>query len=110
MGDKMSAFDRYYKKDKLVSRKFNIEEEIYNKLQYLSEEVYDALINKLVNSALEELINTEAIELYNMKNKNYVARSFLIRQTFLDGLYELKDKYKISINLLVNIAIKNFLR
>lgn len=35
MGDKMSAFDRYYKKDKLVSRKFNIEEEIYNKLQYL---------------------------------------------------------------------------
>ena len=99
MGDKMSAFDRYYKKDKLVSRKFNIEEEIYNKLQYLSEEVYDASINKL-----------EAIELYNMKNKNYVARSFLIRQTFLDGLYELKDKYKISIDLLVNIAIKNSLR
>ena len=44
-----------------------------------------------------------------MKNKNYVARSFLIRQTFLDGLYELKDKYKISINLLLNIAIKNSL-
>lgn len=105
----MSVFDRYYKKEKLLSRKLDIEEEIYNELEHLSKDVYDASINKLVNSAIEELLKTEKIQLYNMKNKNYVSRSFLIRQSFLEGLYELKDKYKISINLLVNISIKNIL-
>lgn len=105
----MSVFDRYYKKEELLSRKLDIEEEIYNELEHLSKDVYDASINKLVNSAIEELLKTEKIQLYNMKNKNYVSRSFLIRQSFLEGLYELKDKYKISINLLVNISIKNIL-
>lgn len=105
----MIAFDRYYKKEKLVSRKLDIEEEMYEKLEHLSKHVYDASINKLVNSAIEELLRTEKIQLYNMKNKHYVSRSFLIRQSFSEGLYELKDKYKISINLLVNIAIKNIL-
>lgn len=106
----MSAFDRYYKKETMISRKLNIEEEMYNKLEHLSQNVYDASINKLVNSAIEELLKTEKIQLYNMKGKNYVSRSFLIRQSFLDGLYELKDKYKISINLLVNIAIRNIMQ
>lgn len=105
----MLAFDRYYKKENLISRKLDIEEEMYNELERLSKEVYDASINKLVNSAIEELLETENIQLCNMKNKHYVSRSFLIRQSFLDGLYELKDKYRISINLLVNIAIKNVL-
>lgn len=104
----MSAFDRYYKREKLISRKLYIEE-MYTELEHLSKNVYDASINKLVNSAIEELLKTEKIQLYNMKNKNYVSRSFLIRQSFLEGLYELKDKYRISINLLVNIAIKNIL-
>ena len=52
----MNAFDRYYKKEKLISRKLDIEEEMYNELQYLSDNVYDASINKLVNSAIEELV------------------------------------------------------
>lgn len=105
----MSAFDRYYKREKLISRKLDIEEETYAKLEDLSKNVYDASINKLVNSAIEELLDTEKIQLYNMKNKRYVSRSFLIRQSFLEGLYELKEKYKISINLLVNISIKNII-
>ena len=75
----MSAFDRYYKKEKLISRKLDIEEETYMKLEHLSKNVYDASINKLVNSAIEELIKTEKIQVYNMKGKNYVSRSFLIR-------------------------------
>ena len=103
----MLTFARYYKRENLISRKLDIEEEAYEKLVYLSNNVYDASINKLVNSAIEELLKTEKIQLYNMKNKNYISRSFLIRESFLEGLYELKDKYKISINLLVNIAIKN---
>ena len=36
-----------------------------------------------------------------------ISRSFLIRESFLEGLYELKDNYTLSINLLVNIAVRN---
>lgn len=32
----MSAFDRYYKREKLISRKLDIEEETYAKLEDLS--------------------------------------------------------------------------
>ena len=39
----------------------------------------------------------------------YVSRSFLIRNSFWDGLHRLKIKYGISIRLLVNIAIRNVL-
>ena len=39
----------------------------------------------------------------------YVSRSFLLRESVLDGLYELKSKYRIPIYLLVNIAIRNVL-
>ena len=31
----------------------------------------------------------------------------MIKENLLEGLYELKRKYTISINLLVNIAIRN---
>lgn len=41
------------------------------------------------------------------KNTNQVSRSFLIREDFLNGLYELKENYSVSINSLVNIAIRN---
>ncbi len=105
----MTAFDRFYKKEKIISKKLDIEENAYNELEHLSQEIYDASINKLVNSAIEELLKTEKIKLYNMKNKNYISRTFLIRQSFAEGLYELKEKYKISVNLLVNIAIRNAL-
>ncbi len=41
------------------------------------------------------------------ENTNQVSRSFLIREDFLNGLYELKENYSVSINSLVNIAIRN---
>ena len=37
----------------------------------------------------------------------YVARSFLIREQFWEGLCDLKKKYGISIRLLVNISVRN---
>ena len=106
----MSYFNRFYKREPLVSRTLEIDEKLYSELEKLSKEVYDASINKLVNVAIEEIIKSENIKLYE-RNKNtlYVTRSFLIRRSFLESLYELKEKYGISIRLLVNIAIRNAL-
>lgn len=106
----MSCFSKFYRKEKLISRTLEIDEQLYNKLEFLSKEIYDASISKLVNAAIENLIETEKVELYERKNNFYVSRSFLIRDSFLEGLYELKRKYRIPIYLLVNIAINNELK
>lgn len=105
----MSYFNKLYKKEQLISRTLDIDEELYYELEYLSKNIYDASISKLVNVCIEELIDTEKIELYTRKNNSYVSRSFLIRSSLLEGLYELKVKYRIPIYLLVNIAIRNSL-
>lgn len=105
----MSCFSKFYKKEKLVSRTLEIDETLYNELEKLSKEVYDASISKLVNAAIEEILKTENIKPYERKNMLYVSRSFLIRSSFLEGLHKFKIKYGISIRLLVNIAIRNVL-
>ena len=105
----MTLESKFYKKEALISRTLDIDEELYYKLEYLSKEVYDASISKLVNVAIENLIETEDIILYKRKYNSYVSRSFLIRESFLDGLYELKKKYRVPMYLLVNIAIRNIL-
>ena len=71
--------------------------------------MYEASISKLLNASIEKLIEKEEIQVYERKNKSYVSRSFLIRESLIEGLYVLKDKYRISICLLVNIAIRNAL-
>lgn len=86
----MSYFSKFHKREKLVSRTLDIDEELYNKLEFLSKEIYDASISKLVNGAIEDLIETENVQVYERKNNSYVSRSFLIRDSLLDGLYELK--------------------
>ena len=51
----MSIFSRFYKKEKMLSRTLDIDEDLYIKLNYLSKNIYDASINKLVNAAIEVL-------------------------------------------------------
>lgn len=106
----MSCFSRFYKKEEKISKTLEIEETLYYELERLSKEVYDASISKLVNAAIEEIIETENVKLYEKdKNALYVTRSFLIRSSFLEKIYELKEKYGVSVRLLVNVAIRNAL-
>ena len=97
------------RREELISRTLEIDEELYNKLEFLSGERYDASISKLINLSVEELIKTENINVYKRKNNSYVSRSVLLRKSVFDGLYELKNKFRIPIYLLVNIAIRNVL-
>lgn len=108
-GINMSCFRKFYKREKLISRTLEIDETLYCELEKLSQDVYDASISKLVNASIEDIIKTENIQPYERKNTLYVTRSFLIRNSFWEGLYKLKKKYGISIRLLVNIAIRNVL-
>lgn len=60
----MNIFDKYFlKKDNLLKRRIEIDSTLYEKLSELSEE-YDASINKMVNVAIIEMIETENVKLY----------------------------------------------
>ena len=71
----MAYFSRFYKKENLISRSLDIDEELYSELEYLSKNVYEASISKLVNASIEKLIEKEEIQVYERKNKSYVSRS-----------------------------------
>ncbi len=103
----MSCFNKFGKREKFVDKTLSIDEELYNELSRLSSEVYMASINKLVNSAIEDLVEKENIIIYQRKNALCVTRSFCIKESLIIKLTELKTKYRLSINLLVNIAIRN---
>lgn len=105
----MSCFRKFNKKEKVLSRTLEIEENLYSELEKLSNEVYDASINKLVNASIQDIIEKENVNLYEKKDNLYVTRSFLIHESCWEGLYRLKKKYSVSMRLLVNISIRNVL-
>ena len=103
----MSCFNRFWKKGTSVNKKLSIDENLYQELVELSNSKYDASISKLVNAAIENLLDTKNVAVYKRENSSQISRSFLIKEDSLNGLYELKENYSVSINSLVNIAIKN---
>lgn len=106
----MSVFDKYLlNKDKLLRRRVEIDNTLYEKLMELAKQ-YDTSVNKLVNIAIVELINTENIQIYERPYNEIVeAHNFAIRETSYLKLEELKNKYGLSIFKLINIAIYNAL-
>jgi len=55
----MKILDKYLlKKEKTISKKIDIDNSLYEKLVQISDKEYDASINKIVNVAILELIET----------------------------------------------------
>ncbi len=106
----MNIFDKYLlKKDKLLRRRIEIDNSLYEKLVELSK-LYDASINKLINIAIIELVESEKVVIYKRAdNEIQEAHNFAIRESSYRGLEKLKSKYGLSIYKLVNIAIYNAL-
>ena len=97
-------------KELKVNKKVEIYNTLYEKLDYLSSEVYDASINKLINIAIENLISTEEIKPFEKASGDIASAHCLqFRLSLYKGLEELKDRYGISIYRLINLAIKNAL-
>lgn len=106
----MGYFDqKFFKREKKSRRNYPIDDDLFKRLKICSK-LYEASLNDFVNAALEQIIQTENISLYEKTaDSHFTTHSFLIRQSNTAGLDRLKEQYGISIYRLVNIAIKNVL-
>lgn len=106
----MKVFDKFDRKEEKIRQTIEIDDDLYEALSELSQNVYDASVNKLINASIEELIKTENIKICEKENRNLaVKHSLLIRKSLIQGLEKLKEKYDISLYKLVNMAINNAL-
>lgn len=106
----MSIFAIYPRREELIKRSYEVDISLYEHLEKLSNEKYDASINKLVNTSIEYLLNTKKLDLYRRsKNEITVPRSFSIRKSLHKGMIDLKSEYNISLNKIINIALYNAL-
>lgn len=106
----ISVFDRFYDKDIIIQKTFEIETKLYDRIEFLSENIYDASISKLINACIDDLVKTEDVKLYPKDGSElYLKHSLLLRRYSLDNLESLKTKYDISVYKLINIAIRRAL-
>lgn len=106
----MSILDRFWAKDEIIQKTLEIESSLYDEIEFLSENVYDASISKIINACIDELIETENVKLYTKEtNELFTKHSLILRKSSLKNLEKLKDKYGISVYKLIHIAIKNVL-
>lgn len=106
----MSVLDRFWKRDILVQKTIDIDSDLYDKIEYLSENVYDASISKIINACIDELVEKENIKMYPKENNELLTKhSLILRKNSLENLNKLKDKYGIAVYRLIHIAIKNVL-
>ena len=103
----MNVLDRFWKKSELVQKTIEIESSLYDKVEYLADNVYDASASKIVNACIDELIEKENIVIYPKEdNELFTKHSLILRQNSLDNLNKLKEKYGISIYKLIHISLK----
>lgn len=107
----MEPIERLYKKDKIVTRSLHIDEDLYSKLQILSENVFDTSVSRMVNICVEtSLQNKGAIKFYKKPYRSdSIYRSILFRKEFYEKLIEIREERGISFSRLVNGSIKAFL-
>lgn len=104
----MLAFDKFDKREDVIRMTIEIEDILYDKLNQISKNIYDASVNKLINAAIEHLIETENIQLHKKEKITCSTKhSLLVRQSLSDGLEELKKKFDIPLYKLVNMSIRN---
>lgn len=107
----MRAIDRLYKREETIMRSLHIDEDLYTQIQYLSEEVFDASVSKIINVCVENtLLKDEPIKFYKKKNgTDAIYRSVIFRRSFFEKLLEIKDNTRISFSRIVNGCINEFL-
>jgi hypothetical protein len=106
----MSYFnEKYGKREKMYRRSYYIDDGLLTRLEELSK-IYRAKIPSLINDSIEQLIQTENLKIYDKdKNELSIKYTLLVRESILQGLDDLTQRYGISLSKLVNIAIRNML-
>ena len=107
----MEPIDRLYRKDEIVTRSLHIDENLYIKLQYICDNVFDTSVSKIINICIETLLlDKSKIQYYKKPHKtDSIYRSILFRKEYYDALQRVKEKTGISFSRLVNGSIKNFI-
>jgi predicted DNA-binding protein len=106
----MRAIDRLYRKEKMITRSIHLDDDLYCKLEYLSNNIFDATISKIINVCIEDYLQEGKFEYYRRPEEiTSIYRSIFIRESFYDALNEVKNKKGISFTRLLNAAIKNFI-
>ena len=107
----MEPIQRLYKKDEIITRSLHIDEDLYIKLQYICDNVFDTSVSKIINICIETLLlDKDKIQYYKKPYKtDSIYRSILFRKEYYDKLQEIKEKKGISFSRLVNGSIKNFI-
>ena len=107
----MRAIDRLYKKDKNIVRSMLIDQDLYQKVQNLSKNIFEPSTSRIINVCIENaLLKKKDIPFYKKPDGvDTIYRSVVIRKTFLDELMKMRDKTGISLNRLINSCIKEFL-
>ena len=106
----MGVFDRFYKREKIIRKTVEIDDKLYEKLKEISKNEISASVNQLINACIEQLIEKENIKVYvKQKGEISIKHTLFIRESFVEKLDYLKQKYDISIYKLVNMSINNAL-
>ena len=107
----MKAIDRLYRKDDTINRSLHIDQDLYLKVQDLSENVFDSSVSRIINVCVENFLLKDKDTTFYKKPKGVdsVYRSVLFRKSFYDRLIAIRDEKGISFSRLVNGCIKEFL-
>lgn len=102
------AFYRFYEKQEWTYRTVQIENNLYTKLKHISEEELDTSISKLVDACVEnfEIKGNKIVYYKKSENEITIKASIRLRQVMWDKLEKMRIKYDVSIQKLVNMAIK----
>ena len=104
----MKVFERFLKREVLHQKTIEIDNDLYEKIEYLSKYTYEATISNIINECIYELIRSEKINMYpKEKNSIKIKHTIILRDSALKGLEKIKKKYGISISKLIDISIRN---
>ena len=101
--------NNFYKKEKRLRRNYEIEDEVYEFLYKASRE-FNASQSDILNACLKKLRATEDFRIYTKKDTIYPTHVFKVDQSNIAALNEMKKKTGFSINVLVNMAIRNIMK
>lgn len=106
----MGYFNRRFRRRESKSRRnYEIDMGLHQKLKGLTG-IYDATLSELLNVCIERYIELDSPAPYEKWEYLYpVIGTYLIWERNIKGLENLKAAYGISIQRLVNLAIKNAL-
>jgi len=106
----MKARERLYAKENLtITKVVNVDDSLYEKIKYLSDNVYSAKISDIINVAIEEYMEKAKPKFYvRSKTETVTYRNLHIRKNNILLLKEYSKKTDISITKLINSAIKEF--